>query len=90
MKDLLTTPFFPSFPRVARVSKRQTSDLLIQRRGAWRSFVFFYDEPLLSREPHRHENSLLPQKIILFPRVTAEETKRPKRQKKIKSSLLSR
>ena len=42
MKDLLTTPFFPSSPRVARVSKRQTSDLLVQRRGAWRSLFCFF------------------------------------------------
>ena len=73
LKDLLTTPFFPSFPRVARVSsKRHTSDLLVQRRGAWRSlFCFFLRRtPSFSkRTTSSRENSLLPQKIILFPRV---------------------
>ena len=62
MKDLLTTPFFPSFPRVARVSKRQTSDLLVQRRGAWRSlFCFFLRRtPSFSRTTSSRELSTSP------------------------------
>lgn len=63
-----------SSPRVARVSKRRASDLLVQRRGAWCSLFFF---TVIARRPpsfsRTHTSSSLPTNP--FPQVVERRRK---------------
>ena len=78
LKDLLTTPFFPSFPRVARVSsKRHTSDLLVQRRGAWRSLFCFF----LRRTPSFSRNHIVTLRTLFFPKKSSFSLRVKRRRK---------
>ena len=83
----LTTPFFPPSPRRARQS--DASDLLVQRRRAWRSFFFISraTNPLFLANQIVTRNSLLPQ-TSFSPKQTNQRRRKGKNPIKTKENKI--